>query len=254
MKFEVSRSTSPAFTNTMKRQTFIFLLLALLCGPAFGQKEKAKKHTCRILFLERPSSAPATLHLFDGVGSREVALPSMNLSRVYELPAGNLSLALLPAPLANPKELPPGAPTALIPEGVTDFYLLLVSDPSNTVAPVRMMVVNAGFDQFGRGHTLWFNLTSHLIGGKLGTEKLVIQPQSRSTTRAPASENVDYSVNLGYRKADSKEFYPICETRWVHDPRSRNVGFIFMQEGSRTPRVLVFPDFREEQEEKKDAE
>jgi hypothetical protein len=117
-----------------------------------------------------------------------------------------------------------------------------------------MMVVNAGIDQIGRGHTLWFNLTPHLIGGKLGTEKLLVQPQARANMRAPANGRLDYPVSLAYRKTDRKEFYPICETRWVHDPRSRNIGFIFMQEGSRTPRVLVFPDFRSEQEENKDAE
>lgn len=39
--------------------------------------------------------------------------------------------------------------------------------------------------------------------------------------------------------------YPICETQWLHDPRSRSLAFIFAKPGVRTPRVLVFPDYRQ---------
>lgn len=32
---------------------------------------------------------------------------------------------------------------------------------------------------------------------------------------------------------------------WHHDPRSRSLAFIITNQGVRTPRVLVFPDYRE---------
>jgi len=224
-----------------------FLALAFLTCVSYGQQ--AKDRTCRILFLERPSDAPATLHLFDGKASREVDLPGMNLSKVYDLPPGKISLALLPTPLSNPEELPPGAPSATVPETAADIYLLVMSDPANKVAPVSLQIVDAGAAKLRRGQTLWFNLTPLTIGGKLGSVTLILKPASRAVMDAPRSDAGDYAVSLAYRMEGNENLYPICETRWVHDPRGRNLGFVIARHGSRTPRVFVFPDFREEKAE-----
>jgi hypothetical protein len=219
------------------------LLAALLAGASLAQP-KAKDRTCRILFLEGPDSAPNTLHLFDGTRSREVELPRLNLSKIYELPAGNLILTLLPAPPADPEKLPAGAPSAKLAETVTDFYLLLTSDPANTVAPVKMQIIAAGTDRLRAGQMLWFNLTAHQIGGRIGSEKLALRPQSTVTLDPPASSAGDYPVDLAYRVEGKETVYPICETQWRHDPRSRSLAFVFAKPGTRTPRVQVFPDFR----------
>lgn len=227
---------------------FAALFIALL--SATHAQEAAKQRTCRILYLDRPSTAPETMHLFDGSASREVDLPGMNLSKVYPLPPGKISLALLSAPLANPEELPPGAPSTSVPESATDIYLLVISDPSNKVAPVCLQVVDASAAKLSRGKTLWFNLTEYTVGGTLGIEKLVIKPMSRAVADAPRKEAGDYPVSLAYRMEGNEHLYPICETRWLHDPRGRNLGFVIARPGSRTPRVLVFPDFREPREGK----
>lgn len=223
----------------------IFILLSF-CLNALAQE--SKKKTCRILFLERPTSAPAKLQLFDGATSREVELPGLNFSPVYELPAGNLMLTLLPSPPVDPEKLPPGAPSAKVPESVFDFYLIVTTDPNNKVAPVRMKVIDAGQAEFRRGQMLWYNLTDLTVGGNLGSEKLVIKPQSKTVMNAPVNGSMDYPVSLGYRGMENGLWYPICETRWSHDPRSRSLGFLFMQGSSRTPRVQVFPDFRNQPE------
>ncbi|MEI7956445.1 MAG: hypothetical protein WCJ66_14860, partial [Verrucomicrobiota bacterium] len=68
---------------------------------------------------------------------------------------------------------------------------------------------------------------------------------SRVTMEAPAKGNLDYPVNLTFRIPDNEHLYPLCETRWRHDPRSRSVVFINAENGVRTPRVMVFPDYRE---------
>jgi hypothetical protein len=219
-----------------------FLILLALASAAFGKQQETR--TCRILFLEGPDTAPNSLHLFDGARSQEVELPRMNFSPVYELPPGNLTLSLLPAAPADPENLPAGAPTAKVPEAVVDFYLLLTSDPSNKIAPVAMQVINAGMDRLKAGQMLWFNLTDHQVGGRLGSEKLVIQPKSTATLDPPAVGAKDYPVDLAYRIQGKQHLYPICETKWLHDPRSRSLAFIFTKPGTRTPRVLVFPDFR----------
>jgi len=218
-------------------------IIAIFCGVAFA-RETARERTCRILFLEGPDSAPNSLHLFDGARSQEVELPRLNLSPVYEIPAKTMTISLLPAPLEDPAKLTPGAPTAKIPEGVTDFYLLLTHDASNQVAPVKMQVINAGADRLRAGQMLWFNLTEYPVGGRVGSEKLAIRPRSSVTLDPPATGANDYPVDLAYRLPNKDDVYPICETKWLHDPRSRSLAFIFAKPGVRTPRVLVFPDFR----------
>jgi hypothetical protein len=227
------------------------LKLLLLClVPGVVLAAPIPKHTCRILFLQSPDNAPETLHLFDGATSREVDLPRMNFSKIYELPAGPLTLRMLPAPLLNPEELPGGAPSVKVAEGIVNFYLLVFSDPANTVAPVRMRVISADADRLKPGQMLWFNMTKNSVGGILGSRKLAIGPESRVTIDAPAAGAGDYAVNLSFRIPGKKPLYPLCETRWRHDPRSRSVAFIVTEQGLRTPRVLVFPDYREAKTEK----
>ena len=220
------------------------LLLLLVPAVAFAQ-QKGPKHTCRILFFDGPVSAPEKLQLFDGTGCREVDLPRMNFSKVYDLPQGALQLSLLPAPPADPTQLPPGAPSVVVAEDVTDFYLLVTSDPANTVAPVRMQIINVGGDRLRAGQMLWFNLTKNTVGGTVGSEKLVIQPNSRVILNSPATANKDFPVNLSFRMPGDEKLYPLCETKWRHDPRSRSVIFINADPAARSPRVMAFPDYRE---------
>ena len=221
------------------------LVTALAVSAATALAQQAPEHTCRILFLDGPDAAPDTLHLFDGVSSREVELPRMNFSKVYELRPGALTLCLLPNAVDDPDLVPPGAPTVKVPAGTADFYLLVTSDPDNKVAPVRLQVINANAERLKRGQMLWFNLTKNTVGGTVGSEKLAIKPNSRVTLDAPARGNTNYPVDLAFRIPGKKPLYPLCETRWRHDPRSRSVAFIITKPGVRTPRVLVFPDYRE---------
>lgn len=187
---------------------------------------------------------PKTLHLFDGTTSHEVDLPSWNLSRIYELPSGPLDLALLTDPVDNPKKLPSGAPKASVPGDMVDFYLLVSEDPENKVVPVKIKVIQAGVKHLTPGQMLWVNLTDYKVNGKLGSETLIVEPQSQMTMNSPVKENADYSVSLAYRIPDNETTYPLCETRWGHNSRSRAIALIFTQTGSRIPRVSVFHDYR----------
>jgi hypothetical protein len=222
----------------------LLLLIFLPVLPASGQDREAAKRTARFLFLNAPSDAPRTLQLFDGKDSREVELPRMNLSDPYALPAGPLALRLLTTAVEAPENVPAGAPVISVPATVTDAYFLVSSDPSNKVAPVRVQVVDAGVGKFKTGQTLWFNLTPHLVGGAVGTQKLSLKPRSSGITHAPATGRESHVVNLFYKPADDNRVYPICETQWLHDPRSRKLAFVFNEPGRRAPRVLAFLDHR----------
>lgn len=239
----------PMFHSILKTRILTSFLAGLFGWLALASAQEAPKSTCRILFLDGPDDAPETLHLFDGATSREVDLPRMNFSRVYELPPGELTLRLLPTAPVDPSAIPSGAPAVKVPATVSDFYLLVTSDPANPVAPVRMSLINANADRLRRGQMLWYNLTDKAVGGVLGSEKVAIKPGSRVVVDPPATGAVNYPVNLSYRIAANDALYPLCETQWLHDPRSRSVAFIVGRPGVRTPRVLVFPDYREEEPE-----
>jgi hypothetical protein len=234
----------------MPLRILLTIILGLLPFVASAQN-KQEKRTCRILFLAPQSGAPQTLHLFDGTTVQEVELGRMSFSPVYELTPGDIKIALmdaLPKPgVGNrPPAVPDGAPQVAIRESIKDFYLILSSDPENKVAPVRMQVVNANAEGFKNGQMMWYNLTDSLVGGIVGSQKLRIKPNSREILDAPASGDTDYHVNIHYVPVGKQHTEPVCETRWIHDPRSRGVFFILKEHGSIAPRIIGIPDFREE--------
>lgn len=217
-------------------------LLALLAATTLCPGNPSR--TCRILFLGAPPDAPSKLILFDGKGSQPVDLPPMNFSEPYPLPAGDLHLHLLPEAPADPGKIDPKAPSTKLAAGISDCYLLLSSDPSNSVAPVRIQLVDAGMDRFKPGQMLWFNLTPHRVGGVLGSRRLLLNPNSRLIVDAPASGNEDYQVDISYHPPDDPRLRPICRTTWQHDPNSRGVFFVLQEPGKRVPRIMGFPDYR----------
>lgn len=217
-------------TRMLKCLTFILGLLSWFHTTAAAASDSPHR-TCRIVFLAAPDGAPESLHLFDGQKSQPVDLPRLGLSEVYALPAGDIHIALLPhavqaASPGKPSPVPAGAPTAAVPAAMTDFYLLLTHDPANSVAPVKIQVIDADPAQFKRGQQLWFNLTPNQVGGILGSQKVRLGPHSRSIVDAPASSAGGYHVNLYHLPPGKNQTYPICETQWIYDPSARSV-FLF---------------------------
>lgn len=222
-------------------------LAILFCFLPFAAHSQEKVHrTCRILFLGAGSGDPEKLYLHDGTKAREVELPRMNLSPVYEMPGGAITVRMLAAPPAEGQPVASGAPAAAVAEGMGAFYLLVTPDPANKVAPVRMQVIDASADRFKAGQMLWYNLTADDVSGQVGKQKLALKARSRVIIDAPATTNEDYNVNLTYRPAGKSTVEPLCETRWNHVTTARTVLFVINEPGSRLPRVLGFPDHPEE--------
>lgn len=221
------------------------IVVASLCSPVSAIAQTKSQRTCRILFLTAPADAPRKLFLFDGITSQEVELPSMNLSKVYSLAAGDLTLFMLGTKPTADVPLPVGVPKAAVAETLQDIYLLVASDPANKVVPVRFQVINANAEGFKNGQLLWYNLSPHRIGGKIGTETLDLAPNARAIINAPSTTSGDYNVKIGYVPAGTQRAEPICETVWMHDPRSKNIVFVVPVAESRIPRIMGFPDFRE---------
>ena len=225
---------------------FLICFFILLSLPAMAAS--AGTRSVRILYLGAPANAAQKLFLADGTGCQEVETPQMNLSPVYQLPAGPLVIHLLTAAPAKLDEINPAAPKATIAESVTDLYLLLSSDPTNTLTPVKMQIIDVNTTQFKNGQMLWFNLTKNDVGGILGNQKLALAANTKAVIDAPSNASGDYDVNLSFRIPGDERLFPLCETKWSHDPRSRTLFFILTEEGNRTPRVMGFPDYRDEKE------
>ncbi len=138
-------------------------ILALLLLSLAAQAAVSGARTCRILFLNGPDDGPEKLHLFDGTSSQEVELTRMGFSPTYKILPGDLTLMLLPKPpTPSPSAgaapvIPPGAPKATLAATISDFYLIVSSDPDNKVAPVKIQVVNASAENFKLGQMLWYN-------------------------------------------------------------------------------------------------
>ena len=226
----------------MRLLTYLALLLTAL--PVAAQKKSDKARTCRIIYLRAPAGAPTKLHLFDGKTSQEVDLPRMNFSQPYTLPPGRLKLRMVAQPVIDPDKLPKLAPAAVVPATTRDCYLIVSADPHNAVAPVRIQVINANAERFSKGQILWFNLSKHIVKGTVGNQKIKLPPQSRRLMKPPANKREQYPIDLSFTISGDKRTHPLCETSWLHDPRSRMVAFVFTEKGRRTPRVLAFPDFR----------
>jgi hypothetical protein len=175
----------------------------------------------------------------------------MSFSPVYKVRPGAVTLALLPAAPPAPAApgaaipIPAGAPKVAIGEGSCDFYLIVSSDPSNKVAPVKMQVINADVSNFKRGQMLWCNLTNSKVGGKVGSRDLLIEPNSRLILDPPADRKEDYYVKIHFFPPGKEQSEPLCETNWTYDPRTRVVYFIVNPPAGLAPRIMGFSDFRE---------
>lgn len=225
-------------------QLLILLMASLVVLPADAQESANKFRTVRILYINAPQTAPKTAHLHDGKSSQVCDLPRMNLSAIYKVSAGPLNLRLLDKVIEDPKQIPANAPMALIPETMGDAYLICFSDPENTAMPIRMEAIDAGNEKFRDGMMLWFNLTPHVIGGMLGKQKIQIKPHERLLVNAPVDETDSYPVILLHLIKGEDEVFPICETRWMHDPKTRQLVFVYSETGRRLPRIVGISDFR----------
>lgn len=221
------------------------LILCLSCLPCFSQdKSKKPERTCRVIYLQRPADAPTEGYLFDGAVSHKVSLSGMNFSDVINLPQGDLTIGMTSSPVLKPEDFPAAAPKTIIRATITELYLVVVSDPDNKVFPVRILPVDAGTDRLKMGQTLWINLTTHQIGGKLGDETLVVPPRAQVVGKAPLSTSGYCKVLFFYQPVGQKEFLPVMDKSWWFDTTSKNIGFI-IDSGGRLPKIFTFRDFRD---------
>lgn len=204
----------------------------------------ANPRSCRLVFPERPQSAPKIAYLFDGSKSQGVSLPSMNLSEVIELPGGELAIAMLASAISDPELLPPQAPVLKIPEGVMDFYIIITPDPENKILPIKMNLVDTGGGKLKAGETLWYNFTGHRIAAKLGSAQMTVDPQGRTISKDPMPASGYYVAQFAFQANGKGAYAPITEQSWWHDAKSKHLGFMY-NTGGKLPKIYFFRDFRD---------
>lgn len=234
----------------MSRLVLIFL--HLFAASIFAANDPSR--TCRILFLNAPENAPEKMYLSDGASALEVELARMSFSPVYEIRVEAEWLALLSSEPAGSgagrlAPIPENTPVVKLDSGVLDFYLIVTSDGRPEHPPLKLQVIRADGEDFGRGKMLWYNLTDHKVGGQLGKRKLLLGGRSRKVVDAPADEIEEYRVSLYFQPPGSDSAEPLCETAWSHDPRSRTVFFVIQPQGAMIPRVIGIPDFRGDEDQ-----
>lgn len=235
------------------------LLLILNGVPLAAQQEGEKiERTCRILFLNKPADAPDEAFLFDGKTSHKVSLPSMNFSQLVKLPSvtfpdGKFTIWLTPEKIEKAEEFPSGAPSVTLPNHATDIYLILASDPSNDILPVRIKPLNVDDSKLKPGETLWINLTPHKIAAKLGEAQLVIDPMKQAVSSPPLEENGYYKAQFIYQRDAKGDFLPIMRKSWWFDATSKNLGFM-ISSGARLPKIFTFRDRRSSVQKSSDDE
>lgn len=222
---------------------FISLMLATSLISADSGETKDGR-TCRIVFPERPKDAPTAAHLFDGMGSRQATLPSMNFSEVIALPLGEITLLMTAEEIKDPANVPQGAPKMRIPEAVKHFYLLVSSDPANPTLPLKLKMVSAGDGELKPGETLWCNLTDHRIQAKLGDISLLVEPGGQAVSKDPLPKSGYYKAEFTCQPNGVGDFQRITEQQWWHDAGSRHVGFM-VNTGGRLPKIFFYRDFRD---------
>lgn len=220
------------------RFILLFFLLANLL------KAEEREHTCRTLFLNGPEQQESNYYLFDGEKSQNIQLPRLSLSPVYKVRPGHTKIWLLTTPVEKIEEIPVGSPSAIIPVEISDFYLLIVRDPSNKSLPLRMQIVNANYDRIRLGEMLWFNLTQKHLVGEIGSASLKLPPNESVITKKPARENVNYPVEIYFRVANDDRTHPLIESQWQHNPNSRFIVFVYDEGKRRAPKISSFSDFR----------
>lgn len=226
----------------MKYRLLPLIFLALLPLAADETREDAKR-TCRILYPDKPAQAIKEAYLFDGTNSQKVVLPSMNFSEVIELPGGEIKLALVRDARDAEDAFSESAPTVELPESVTDFLLLLNSDPDNQAMPVSLTVIDVSNDRLKAGETLWINYTAHPISAELGQQSLNIPSMRRAISDPPLEKSGYYKAQFEYQPDGEGDLLPIMRKSWWFDASSKNLGFIVETE-ARLPKIFTIRDHR----------
>ena len=233
------------FPLTAKLFRVISITLVASLSQALGADRIAKA-----VFIEPPKGSPKTVYLITpDKGAIEVPLTSRNFSPAIELPPGDLVLPVLPRPLAEEEAVPKGAPTVKIPSTWGRTYLVFSFDKKNKVFPLKIVPINGSNSEFPLGHSRIINFSDALIAGKFNDKEVGVRPNEVKNISPPLNKVGDYQIEVRFLKKGEKEWAPLLQTAWLHNPAARQIIFVTSPATSRYPRVRALEDRGEIKEE-----
>ncbi len=167
----------------------------------------------------------------------------MNFSDPIELPEGDITVGMTPNPVLEPQDFPSAAPKISVPANLRDLYLIVLSDPTNKVFPVRFQPIDVGDNQLKLGETLWINLSKHPIEARLGDQPVKVPTGAKVVSKPPLKSNGYYKAQFIYQPNGEGPFQPVMKKSWWYDANSKNLGFI-IDTGERVPVIFLFRDQR----------
>lgn len=219
-------------------------MMLIFCLPAFSQENDQQVRTCRVFIPEALDAKITELYLFDGQTIYEILSARKNLSPVYKLEKSSQVLSLSLDQGATAEKPPIDTPKINIPEGITDFLLILLNDPNHPTIAIKFLLIDIGDDHLKIGETMWINLTKNTIRAELGSQQLMIEPEAQAVSKPPAITSGYYLASFSYKAPESATFAAIMNKSWWHDATNKNIGFIVKDVKSILPNIFSVRDCR----------
>lgn len=228
---------------------FVFLLACL--AAVVSAQDGSSGRSLRLLYVQAPDDAPASVFLVVGKEIKEIDLPRLSIStKRLSLPAGTVRVYAATKAPTKAEPLPADAPFVDVPDGMNDPLVVLL--PSGEAGPLafRMLPVEFSRTKAPEGAVLWFNLSTRAIFAKLGSAQAVVAPRQTAIQLPPGKPGDAYHVLVDVApEAGETDSVPLMRSSWVKEPGQRHLLFIVPDPTRKVPRIVAVPERMEPEPE-----
>ncbi len=219
------------------------LFLTCLVAVASAQ-EGSSARSLRLLYVQAPDDAPASLFLVAGKEIKEVDLPRLSIStKRLGLSTGAVRVYAASKAPTKDEPLPANAPFVDIPDSMNDPLVVLL--PTGEAGPLafRMLPVEFSRTKAPEGAVLWFNLSGRTLYSKLGTAQAIVAPRQTAIQLPPGKPGDVYHVLVDVApEQGEEESVPLMRSSWVKEPGQRHLLFIVPDPDRKVPRIVAVPE------------
>jgi hypothetical protein len=219
-------------------------VLFLTCLVAVVSAQEGSARSLRLLYVQAPDDAPASLFLVAGKEIKEVDLPRLSIStKRLALTTGTVRVYAASKAPTKDEPLPANAPFVDIPDGMNDPLVVLL--PTGEAGPLafRMLPVEFSRTKAPEGAVLWFNLSGRTLYSKLGTAQAIVAPRQTAIQLPPGKPGDVYHVLVDVApEQGEEESVPLMRSSWVKEPGQRHLLFIVPDPDRKVPRIVAVPE------------